>query len=84
MLVLYTDGVTEAANTKDEQYGRDRLEQRIRDGIHLGARELIDFVYQDVQDFTDGRGADDDITFFIIKAIEKKKKRTTTANEGTR
>jgi serine phosphatase RsbU (regulator of sigma subunit) len=40
--------------------------------LHLGSRELIDFIYQDVMDFTDGHGADDDITFFIIKAIENK------------
>jgi serine phosphatase RsbU (regulator of sigma subunit) len=65
--------VTEASNKSDEQYGRDRLEQRVRDGIHLGARKLIDFIYEDVHAFTDGRGADDDITFFIIKAIEKSK-----------
>jgi hypothetical protein len=54
------------------------LEQRVRDGIHLGARKLIDFIYEDVHAFTDGRGADDDITFFIIKAIEKKKDDSTT------
>ena len=80
ILVLYTDGVTEAANKKDEQYGRDRLAQRVHDGIRLGARELIDFVYQDVQAFTDGRGADDDITFFIIKAIERKERKAETTN----
>jgi serine phosphatase RsbU (regulator of sigma subunit) len=77
ILVLYTDGVTEAANKSDEQYGRVRLEQRVREGIHLGARKLIDFIYEDVQAFTEGRGADDDITFFIIKAIEKNENETT-------
>ena len=70
-LILYTDGVTEAANTSGEQYGRDRLEQRVREGIHLGARKLIDFIHLDVEEFTEGRGADDDITIFIIKSIEK-------------
>jgi phosphoserine phosphatase RsbU/P len=84
ILVLYTDGVTEAANAKEEQYGRARLAQRIRDGIHLGSRELIDFVYKDVQQFTDGRGADDDITLFILKVIEKKKKGPEVVDDGTR
>ncbi len=74
ILVLYTDGVTEAANNKDEQYGRDRLQKRVDEGKHLGARELIDFIYKDVQEFTEGRGADDDITFFIVKAIESSEK----------
>ncbi len=72
VLVLYTDGVTEAANKSDEEYGRERLAQRVLEGRHLGARELIDFIQQDVLAFTDGRGADDDITFFVIKAIENK------------
>ncbi len=72
LLVLYTDGVTEAANEDSEEYGRDRLENRVREGRHLGARELIEFIHQDVIKFTAGRGADDDITLFILKAVEKK------------
>ena len=73
-LVLYTDGVTEAANSSGEQYGRLRLEQRVREGMNLGARQLIDFIHEDVEKFTEGRGADDDITMFIIKSIEKQAK----------
>jgi sigma-B regulation protein RsbU (phosphoserine phosphatase) len=72
VLVLYTDGVTEAANRSDEEYGRERLERRVREGLQLGARELIDFIYQDVQSFTEGRGTNDDITFFVIRSIENK------------
>ncbi|HEY0004995.1 MAG TPA: GAF domain-containing SpoIIE family protein phosphatase [Pyrinomonadaceae bacterium] len=68
-LVLYTDGVTEATGAAGEEYGRDRLEEAVRRGRHLTARELIDFLYQDVLDWTNGRGAEDDITFFIIKTL---------------
>ncbi len=68
MLVLYTDGVTEATNANDEEYGPDRLVEAVKRGRHLSARELIDFVHRDVNDWTEGRGADDDVTFFIIKA----------------
>jgi hypothetical protein len=35
----------------------------------LGARELIAAVQKEVIEWTDGRGATDDITFFIIKAL---------------
>lgn len=79
MLVLYTDGVTEAANQVGEEYGRERLETRVRAGRHLGARELIEFIHTDVVDFTGGHGADDDITLFIIKSIEKQE-----SDEGKR
>ena len=69
VLVLYTDGVTEAENPALEEYGRDRLVAAVRRCRHLGAREMIDFIHRDVTQWTDGRGATDDVTFFIIKAL---------------
>jgi sigma-B regulation protein RsbU (phosphoserine phosphatase) len=68
MLVLYTDGITEATNKQDEEFGRKRLENTVREGQHLSARELIDFIHRTMLEFTEGRGANDDITLFIIKA----------------
>jgi sigma-B regulation protein RsbU (phosphoserine phosphatase) len=68
-LVLYTDGVTEAMNEKGEEYGRARLEKTVREGRHLTANDLITFIQKDVLEWTDGRGAGDDMTFFIIKAL---------------
>jgi sigma-B regulation protein RsbU (phosphoserine phosphatase) len=69
VIVLYTDGVTEAVNTKGEEYGRERLAQAIADARELSAREMISRIHRDVIDWTEGLGADDDITFFIIKAL---------------
>src|SRR6266567_3581324 len=69
MLVLYTDGVTEAMSPSGEEYGGQRLVAAALRGRHLSARELIDFIHRDVIDWTDGRGAHDDVTFFIIKAL---------------
>lgn len=68
-LVLYTDGVTEAMNEQEKEYGRPRLEQKVREGRHLSASDLITFIQQDVLDWTGGRGASDDMTFFIVKAL---------------
>jgi sigma-B regulation protein RsbU (phosphoserine phosphatase) len=68
MLVLYTDGITEATNKAGEEYGRERLADTVREGRHLSARELIDFIHASMLEFTEGRGANDDITLFIIKA----------------
>ena len=69
MLVLYTDGVTEAMNPSGEEYGGQRLVADALRGRHLSARELIDFIHRDVIDWTGGLGAHDDVTFFIIKAL---------------
>ena len=69
VLVLYTDGATEAMNPAGEEYGRDRLVEAVRQCRHLGARAMIDFIHGDVIDWTDGLGAHDDVTFFILKAL---------------
>jgi len=69
LLVLYTDGVTEAQNEKEEEYGRDRLAQAVRSNHELGARDLITALHTEVVDWTGGRGATDDVTFFVIKAL---------------
>src|SRR5437588_2823126 len=68
MLVLYTDGVTEAMNTAGEEYGLHRLVEAVRQAGELTAHEIIDFVHRDVIEWTEGLGAHDDVTFFIIKA----------------
>jgi len=69
LLLLYTDGVTEAGSPAGEEYGTERLVRAARDGRHLSARALIDFIYADMIDWTGGLGATDDITFFVVKAI---------------
>jgi sigma-B regulation protein RsbU (phosphoserine phosphatase) len=69
MLVLYTDGLTEARNSTDEEYGRDRLVESVRKCRDLSAREMIDYIHRDLITWTDGQGADDDVTIFIIKAL---------------
>lgn len=68
IIVLYTDGVTEANNPAGEEYGRDRLVEAVRRCRELTAREMIDFLHRDLMEWTDGHGSHDDVTFFIVKA----------------
>jgi sigma-B regulation protein RsbU (phosphoserine phosphatase) len=69
ILVLYTDGLTEATNDAGEEYGRERLAQTVSRERDRKARDLIDAIYGDVLEWTNGRGADDDITLIVIKAL---------------
>lgn len=69
IFVLYTDGITEAANSDEEEYGIERLAKKVLEGIKLPAIKLIDFIRKDVADFTGRKFLDDDGTLFIIKAI---------------
>ncbi len=68
VMVIYTDGITEAANLAGEEYGADRFAKRVLEGIELPAKELIDYVRKGVADFTERKFLDDDGTLFIIKA----------------
>jgi phosphoserine phosphatase RsbU/P len=68
VLVLYTDGITEAAKPDGEEFGRENLAKLVLEGINLNAKEMIDFIRKGVQDFTDRKFLDDDGTLFIIKS----------------
>ena len=68
VMVIYTDGITEAANPNGEEYGQERLAKRVLDGIGLPAKKLIDHIRKGVADFTESKFLDDDGTLFIVKA----------------
>ncbi len=68
VMVIYTDGITEAANPGGEEYGNERFAKRILSGIDLSAKQMIDHVRKGVADFTERKFLDDDGTLFIIKA----------------
>lgn len=69
ILVLYTDGATEALSPDGQEYGRKRLVDVVRDCRTLRARQMIDYIYNDIFEWTGGRGSGDDVTFVIIKAL---------------
>lgn len=70
LLVLYTDGVTEANSPSGEEYGRERLANAVKANSSLSSRDLITSLQREVLNWTDGVGASDDVTFFVIKALE--------------
>jgi len=68
-MVIYTDGITEAATEDGEEYGTDRLARIVHDGLNLPAKKLIDHIRKDVADFTGRKFLDDDGTLFIVKSL---------------
>ena len=67
MLVIYTDGVTEAMNDERDQYGEDRLLNLIKKHGRLAPTEFIEKLNDDVKEFTGGYPQNDDITVVAIK-----------------
>lgn len=67
MLVIYTDGITEAMNTRSEQYGNDRLIEFIKLNSHLTPEEFAQALDQDLAKFTGNAPQNDDITLVVVK-----------------
>src|SRR5215213_9030894 len=70
VLVLYTDGATEAQKREGEEVGRDRLVEVVKDICHQRAGEMSATLRRAILDWTAHAGASDDVTFFIIKALK--------------
>lgn len=67
MLLLYTDGVTEAWDTSERLYGEDRLLAVVERGFSLHPRELVESVRADVAAHTEGAEQSDDITVLALE-----------------
>jgi phosphoserine phosphatase RsbU/P len=69
VLVIYTDGLIEAANAEGEEFGNSRFAESVLECIHLPAKKMIDHIRKTVADFTERKFLDDDGTLFIVKSI---------------
>jgi sigma-B regulation protein RsbU (phosphoserine phosphatase) len=67
VLVAYTDGVTEALNASDEEFGEERLRQMVASSLHLSAAELAERVVEEVRDWCSESGQQDDLTLVVMK-----------------
>jgi anti-anti-sigma factor len=67
MLLIYTDGVTEAMNVHREQYGEDRLINLIKRHGRSSPEEFVEKLNEDVKEFTGDFPQNDDITVVAIK-----------------
>lgn len=59
LMVMYTDGLTEARDSGGMFYGEQRLADVIRDSNAQTAQELVDLLVEDLRDFTGGQLGDD-------------------------
>jgi serine phosphatase RsbU (regulator of sigma subunit) len=67
IIVFYTDGVTEAKNDGQEEFGTRRLKQVIDDSHQLGARQIRENIYEAVKKFTGVSHQEDDLTMIVFK-----------------
>ncbi len=67
LICLFTDGVTEAKNNKDEEYSEERLTQFLLSSVSLNSKDLVSSLTNDISKFSVGVEQSDDITIVAIK-----------------
>jgi serine phosphatase RsbU (regulator of sigma subunit)/pSer/pThr/pTyr-binding forkhead associated (FHA) protein len=68
-LIIYSDGVTEANNLREEEFGIERLSDVVRKNLKASAAGIRDKVESALSAFTQTAPANDDITLVIVKKI---------------
>ena len=67
VLLLYTDGVTDAVNEAGEDFGVERLLQTLADKLDLPAEEIAATLEQALETFRAGQPLFDDVTFVVVQ-----------------
>jgi len=69
MALLYTDGIIESRNKKNEEFTEKRLITLVKKHSKLSAEKLLNKIYNQVDSFTSGTEPMDDITAVVMKRV---------------
>lgn len=72
MLVVYSDGLTDAQNQRQEMFGEDRLLKLIRHEAPSGSAYLHEKLLKAIEEFTEGTPQTDDVTFVIVENVSQR------------
>ena len=67
VLLVFTDGVPEAHNPEDEEFGEERLQQLLRQTAHLPANEISERLSDEMTSWIRNAEQYDDLTFIVMK-----------------
>ena len=67
ILVVYSDGLTDAEDPREEMFGEERLLEVIRRDAPAGSQAVQQGILKAVADFTQGMPQTDDITFVVVE-----------------
>ena len=70
VLVVYSDGLTDAENRQGEMFGEERLLEIIRQEAPSGSHAVEQRLLQAIEEFTQGMLQTDDITFMVIQKYQ--------------
>jgi phosphoserine phosphatase RsbU/P len=67
VLLFYTDGVTEAVNKNNEEFGEEHLINTIRTNTGKPAEKILNIISKEIEAFASGLHQHDDITLIVLK-----------------
>ncbi len=67
ILLLYTDGIIERLNRKNEEFGIERLKAIISENKEKSPDDLIDLIFNKAQEFGRRKKWKDDVTLVVVK-----------------
>ncbi|MBL7974948.1 MAG: serine/threonine-protein phosphatase [Candidatus Kapabacteria bacterium] len=70
VLLMFTDGVNEAMDEDNKEFGDDRLKGVLCDHAHLSSNEILNVIVRDIKQHAGKAPQSDDITLLVIKAVE--------------
>ena len=69
VVFYFTDGVNEAMDSEQNQFGDDRLEKLIRENLNNSADSILQYLLKDIDKFVGDAEQSDDITCGLIKVL---------------
>ncbi|HSR67873.1 MAG TPA: SpoIIE family protein phosphatase [Acidobacteriota bacterium] len=69
MVVFFTDGITEAMNSSEDEFGEERLRQVLRRNFDKPLQEVIDSVIEAVHEFSGTEHQRDDLTLILTRVL---------------
>jgi sigma-B regulation protein RsbU (phosphoserine phosphatase) len=69
IIVIYSDGITEAENEQEEQFGEERIKQILKQYKHSPAQEIVERICESVDEFSSSIEQVDDITLVVLKVL---------------
>jgi sigma-B regulation protein RsbU (phosphoserine phosphatase) len=72
LLALYSDGVTEATNEKEQMFEEERLQKVLVSTMNRTAPEVVGAVLDAVDRFAEGREQADDISLVVVRRLDKR------------
>lgn len=69
LLIGFTDGISEAMNPQDEEWGEELMIEAIKERIELPSSEMLTYLVEQADKFANGAKQHDDMTLIIVRVV---------------